>query len=109
MVTHLELVLVDARVDDKEEDGRRGLGAGEGVLDGREVLDQLHREVCLGHPLVVRRELVAAHAERADPHLADKVNLAAWQRGRVRISQYGAIDWGVSGKDKTIQKPFRHA
>lgn len=73
----VELVLVNASVDDVEEDGRHRGGARESVLDGRVLWQQLGREVGLRDLLVVGREGVALQTEGTDPHLATDINLTA--------------------------------
>jgi hypothetical protein len=72
----VELVLVNASVDDVEEDGRHRGRARESVLDGRVLWQQLGRQVGLRDLLVVRRERVTLKTERADPHFAADINLA---------------------------------
>lgn len=73
----LEVVCVEAGVDDKQEDGRHLRRPGERVLDRRVLWQQFGREVVGGQVLVVRRERVALQTERADPQLRSDVELAA--------------------------------
>lgn len=73
----LEVILVHARVDDIEEDGRDLSGTRERVLDGGILGQQLGGKVGVADVLVVRREGVAGKAEWADPKLATYVDLAA--------------------------------
>mmetsp|Transcript_26624 Transcript_26624/g.55553 ORF Transcript_26624/g.55553 Transcript_26624/m.55553 type:complete len:474 (-) Transcript_26624:93-1514(-) len=74
----VELVVVDAYVDDEDEGGGGGLGGRlELVLHGGVLGDELGGEVSLAYVLgVVGREVVSLQAERAGPQLAPEVNLA---------------------------------
>jgi hypothetical protein len=81
----LELILVDARVDNVEEDGGHSHRPGEGVLDGGVLWQQLGWEVGLRDVLVVGRERVALVAERAVPHLSANVDRARRVSARCRF------------------------
>lgn len=72
----LEVVVLEARVDDKEEDGRDLGGARQGVLDRGVLWQELGGQVRGRDVLVVRGEGVALEAEGADPQLAADVDLA---------------------------------
>ena len=67
----LELLVLEAGVDHKEEDGRHVGDPLERVLDRGEVGNQLRRQVGLGDASVVRRKLVPPEAERTDPAVDD--------------------------------------
>lgn len=62
-----KVLLVQAGVNDIEEDGRDLSGPRERVLDGRVLWQELCGEVGVADVLVVGREGVPGEAERADP------------------------------------------
>lgn len=76
ILERLQVILVQAGVDDVEEDGRDLHRPRERVLDCGVFRQQLGREVVARDVLVVRRERVALEAEWADPELAAHVDLA---------------------------------
>lgn len=76
ILERLDLVLGQTRVDDEQEDRRQARGAWQQVLDGREVGDQLGRQVGLAQGRVVRREVVAHVAEGACPRLSNEIDVA---------------------------------
>lgn len=124
----LELLLDDAGVDHEEEyrgrrRGRAALveghaggrgGAGEEVLDGGALREELGGDVGLGDGGVVGREVVAGEAERADPDLGSEVDagegveegraggLAAERRVRERRrgERLGRADRGDRGGER---------
>lgn len=73
----LEVVRVEAGVNDEEEDGRDLGRAGEGVFDGRVLGQELGREVVGREVFVVRGEGVALETQGADPELCADVELTA--------------------------------
>jgi hypothetical protein len=82
VLQRLEIILVNAGVDDIQED-RRNLGASsQGVLNSGVFSEQLCREVGVGDVAVVGRELVAVQAKRANPELSTRVDLTINQAGR---------------------------
>lgn len=89
----LEVVLVEASVDDVEEDGRDLGWPGEGVLDGGILREELGGQVVGRNVLVVRRERVALEAERADPQLAAHVDLAVRVQDSAarRLARHGLV------------------
>lgn len=89
----LEVVLVEASVDDVEEDGRDLGWPGEGVLDGGILGEELGGQVVGRNVLVVRRERVALEAERADPQLAAHVDLAVRVQDSAarRLARHGLV------------------
>jgi hypothetical protein len=76
VLQRLEVVLVHAGVDDKDEDGRDLSRSGQRVLDRRILGQQLGGQVGSGDVLVVGGKAVALEAEGADPQLATHINLA---------------------------------
>ena len=92
----LEVVLVEASVDDIEEDGGDLGGAGEGVLDRRVLGEEFGGKVVVGDVLVVGREGVALEAEGADPELAAHVDLAVGIKDRAArsLARYGFVEDG---------------
>lgn len=76
LLERFEVVRIEARVNDVEEDGRDLGRSGEGVLDGRAGGEQLGRQLRGRDVLVVGREGVSRQAEGADPKLGSEVQLA---------------------------------
>ena len=70
----VELVVVDAYIDDEDEGGGAGSGGRlELVLHGGVLGDELGGEVSLAYVLgVVGREVVSLQAERAGPQLRER-------------------------------------
>ena len=71
----LEIILVNASVDDIQEDWRDLSASSQSVLDGCVFGEQLCREVGVGDVAVVGRELVAVQAEWTNPELSTRVDL----------------------------------
>lgn len=71
----LEIILVNAGVDNIQEDWRDLSASGQSILDGCVFGEQLCREVGVGYVAVVGRELVAVQAERANPELSTRIDL----------------------------------
>lgn len=72
----LEVVVIEARIDDVEEDRGRRRDSVEVVLDGGVFGQQLSRQIRVRDILVVRRECIALQTERTDPELASDIDLA---------------------------------
>ena len=81
-----------------------------GVLDGGVIREELGEEVVVGDGGVVRREVVALEAERADPDLGGKVNDgkgvedgATCAASKREVREEGDVrerfDWRVDGGD----------
>lgn len=92
VLERLEVIIVEASVDDVEEDGRDLRRAGERVLDGGVLGEEFGGEVVGGDVLVVRREGVALQAEGADPQLASDVDLAVGvEDTTARLARHGLV------------------
>ena len=89
----LEVVLLEASVDDVEEDGGNLGRASEGVFDGGVFREKLGGEVVGGDVLVVGREGVAAETEGADPQFPAHVDLAVGVEDRAtgRLARHGLV------------------
>jgi len=92
VLERLEVIIVEASVDDVEEDGRDLRRTSERVLDGGVLGEELGGEIVGGDVLVVRREGVALQAEGADPQLASDVDLAVGvEDTTARLARYGLV------------------
>jgi hypothetical protein len=90
----VQVFLVQASVDDEEENGRACRGhALEVVLDRGEVGDELGGEIRFGNVLrVVCGELVSAGTEGTDPDFGVKVDLDVWvQNAAARVASHGIV------------------
>ena len=76
----LEVVGVEAGVDDEEEDGRDLSWAGEGVFDSGVFWEEFRREVVGCEVFVVRREGVSLEAEGTDPEFGSDVELTGGEK-----------------------------
>ena len=63
----LQILLLQASVDDKQKDGGNRSSAREGVFDSREFREQLRREVGVRDVLVMWGERVSLQTEGANP------------------------------------------
>lgn len=73
----LEIILIDASIDNVQKDGRDLRTPGQGILDRGVLGQQLCGQVSVGDIAVVGRELVAVQAEGTDPQLATGIDLAS--------------------------------
>lgn len=114
----LQFFLDDAGVDDEQEHWRqrcwRSRGSGDEVLDGGALCEELGGHVVLGDAGVVRGEVVAREAERADPDLGGEVDTgegveerrarrlaAEWRVGKGRRREgLGGADRGDGGGER---------
>ena len=71
----LQILLLQASVDDKQKDGGNRSSARQGVFDSREFREQLRREVGVRNVLVMWGESVALQTEWTDPELSAYINL----------------------------------
>lgn len=72
----LEVILVQAGIDDEQEYGGDLCGTCERILDGGVFGEELCGEVCAGNVLVVGRESIAGETKGAYPEFAADVDLA---------------------------------
>ena len=84
----LQILLLQASVDDKQKDGGHRCRAGKRVFDGGVFGQELSRQIGIGDILVVRRECITLQAERADPEFTTDINLAKFRRGKKKLSIY---------------------
>lgn len=103
-----KLLLDHTRVDDEEEDGREGRRIGGGgsaeVFDGGVLVEELGGEVGFGDGGVVRGEVVALEAERADPDLGGEIGVA---EGVEDGSAGAAAEGGVRNEGRRLRRGER--